>query len=397
MKNIFKSLFVPALLLAVAPFFASCSEDRDDNPTLRQPTGNLTMTAPAGSETTTYDLLNTSSLTVSTTAPDYGFSSVILYQLQVSLNQDFTTSRTLTNVNETFPSSTKQPEITFNCRELNDSIVSLYQEVNNGNNPSEDPMTVYIRVQASVNGSNMDYVYSSPVSLSVIAQFVENTPSLYYLVGALYNNWAVNTNCIFYPTSTTVYSYTTQWTGAGNLKFWLDSEVGTWTAAYGCATDGDNSPSGTLVKSVEGAEAGAIVVPTIGEYYTFTADMENMTYTWTRLENQSPSSYPQMSVRGDFNSWNFDTFMSEVAPHNWYINITFSSDTQFKFCADSGWSSNWGGAKADGSAAGDNEINIGDQFWGAAASGGGNMMVPAGTYDIYFNDITREYVFVIAE
>lgn len=59
MKNIFKSLLVPAFALAVVPFFTSCSEDRDDNPTLRQPAGNLTLTAPAGSETTTYDLLNT--------------------------------------------------------------------------------------------------------------------------------------------------------------------------------------------------------------------------------------------------------------------------------------------------------------------------------------------------
>ena len=31
MKNIFKSLLVPAFALAVVPFFASCSEDRDDN------------------------------------------------------------------------------------------------------------------------------------------------------------------------------------------------------------------------------------------------------------------------------------------------------------------------------------------------------------------------------
>ena len=64
MKNIFKSLLVPAFALAVVPFFASCSEDRDDNPTLRQPACNLTLTAPAGSETTTYDLLNTESLAV---------------------------------------------------------------------------------------------------------------------------------------------------------------------------------------------------------------------------------------------------------------------------------------------------------------------------------------------
>ena len=45
------------MALAVAPFLASCETDTDDNPTLREPAGNLTLTAPAGAETT-YDLLN---------------------------------------------------------------------------------------------------------------------------------------------------------------------------------------------------------------------------------------------------------------------------------------------------------------------------------------------------
>lgn len=385
MKNIFKSLLVPALLFTVAPFFASCSEDRDDNPTLRQPTGNLTMTAPEGSETTTFDLLNTDNLTVTSTAPDYGFSSVILYQLQVSLNQDFTTLRTLGNVNETYSNTTAQPEITFKCRELNDSIVSLYQEANNGDNPSEDPMTVYIRIQASVNGSNMNYVYSSPVALSVIAQFVANTPDQYYLVG-INGDWDGNnsTKYLLYPTSTTVYSYTTL-VSNGSIKFWLDTDINNWKAAYGCASDGDKSVSGTLVKSTEEAEAGAIGVPTDGEYYTFTIDMVNLTYTWTKLDNQSPTQYSSVTLTGDFISWGEGGAgaLTETAPHNWYAHITIPSDGQIKFRSGNTW---WGGTNA----------NIGDTNYGVA-NGGDNMNIPAGTYDVYFNDITLEYVFVTAE
>lgn len=390
MKNIFKSLFVPALLLAVAPFFASCSEDRDDNPTLRQPTGNLTMTAPAGSETTTYDLLNTSSLTVSTTAPDYGFSSVILYQLQVSLNQDFTTSRTLTNVNETFPSSTKQPEITFNCRELNDSIVSLYQEVNNGNNPSEDPMTVYIRVQASVNGSNMDYVYSSPVSLSVIAQYVANVPDLYYIVGAMQGWNTSDQSCIFYPSTSVVtnQTYTTRWDGEANFKIFPGSEYanwGSWASAFCAPTNDDQSANGTIVPDNGG---GNFKAPVPGEYYTFTIDMANMTYTWTRLDNQNPTSYNSIGITGDFNGWadGQDILLTEVSPHNWYVRATIPSDGGIKLRVDGGWTTNWGG-----------DVNVTEDFWGVAQAGGGNMTAPAGTYDVYFNDITSEYVFVTVE
>lgn len=381
MKNIFKSLLVPAFALAVVPFFASCSEDRDDNPTLRQPAGNLTLTAPAGSETTTYDLLNTESLAVTSTAPDYGFSAQILYQIQVSLTEDFATSRTLGNVNQTYSSTNATPEVSFECRELNDSIVSLYQAANGGANPTQDPMTAYIRVQASVSGSNTAYVYSNPVALSVIAQYVETTPDLYYIVGAM-NSWDANTNHLLYPTSTTVYSYTTQWTGDGNFKFWLDSEIGNWDVAYGCATDGDNSASGALVNS----GSGAIVVPTKGEYYTFTADIENMTYTWTRLENQKPATYSTVGLIGVGNDWDNDIVMTEVAPHNWYVNTTITADCEVKFRADNAWTISWGSG-----------MDLADQNYGTADINGGNMKIAAGTYDIYFNDITTEYVFVAAE
>lgn len=381
MKNIFKSLLVPALALAVVPFFASCSEDRDDNPTLRQPTGNLTMTAPAGSETTTYDLINTENLTVTSTAPDYGFPALILYQIQVSLTEDFATARTLGNVNATYSSTESQADITIGCAELNDSIVSLYQEANGGANPEANPMTAYIRVQASVSGSNTSYAYSSPVALSVIAQYVERNPDVYYIVGDM-NGWGTSTDHILYPSSTTVYSYTTQWTGAGNLKFWLDTQVGSWEVAYGCANDGDNSASGALVNS----GSGAIVVPTIGEYYTFTADIANMTYTWTRLDNQNPTSYSTIGLIGIGGDWNNDIAMTEVAPHNWYINTEITSDTEIKFRADNGWAASWG-----------NGNNLNDTNYGTAEFNGGNMTISAGTYDIYFNDITTEFVFVPVE
>lgn len=387
MKNIFKSLLVPALALAVAPFFASCSEDRDDNPTLRQPTENLSLTAPAEAETTTYNLVKMDSLetncmlTVTSTAPDYGFPALILYQIQVSLTEDFASARTLGDVNQTYSSNNAKPEISFKVIELNDSIVSLYQEANGGANPEPDPMTVYIRVQASVNGSNTSYAYSTPVTLSVIAQYIERNPDVYYIVGDM-NSWSTSTEHILYPSSTTVYSYTTQWNGAGNLKFWLDTKVGSWEACYGCANDGDKSPSGALVKS----NAGAIVVPTIGEYYTFTADVKNMTYTWTKLDNQSPQSYSTIGLIGIGGDWNNDVAMEEVAPHNWYIHTTIASNTEIKFRANNAWDASWG-----------NGSNLNKTNYGKADLNGGNMTLAAGTYDIYFNDITTEFVFVAAE
>lgn len=396
MKNIFKSLLVPALALAVIPFFASCSEDRDENPTLRQPTGNLTMTVPAGAETTTLDLLNTESLTVTSTAPDYGFSSVILYQLQVSLSHDFTTLRTLGDVNQTYSSSTAQPEISFKCRELNDSIVSLYQETNNGENPSEDPMTVYLRVQASVNGSNTAYVYSSPVALSVIAQYVANVPDLYYIVGAMQGWNTSDQSCIFYPSTNvvTTQSYTTRWDGEATFKIFPGNDYDnwkSWASAYTAPTENDQSASGTIIPNNGG---GNFKSPAPGEYYTFTIDMANMTYTWTKLDNQEPTEYKSIGITGDFNGWadGQDILMTEVSPHNWYVRATIPSEGGIKFRVDGAWTTSWG---IEGDV--DKAINVGDQFWGKFIQPGKNALLPAGTYDIYFNDITTEFVFVAAE
>lgn len=388
MKNIFKSLLVPALALAVAPFFASCSEDRDDNPTLRQPTENLSLTAPAEAETTTYNLVKMDSLetncmlTVTSTAPDYGFPALILYQIQVSLTEDFASARTLGDVNQTYSSNNAKPEISFKVIELNDSIISLYQEANGGANPEPDPMTVYIRVQASVNGSNTSYAYSTPVTLSVIAQYIERNPDLYYLVGDFGGRqWSNHDKlCVFYPQSTTIYSYTTQWTGAGEFKFWLTPDD--WGTAYGA---GDTD--GILKHNNDGNNN--IKVPSVGDYYTFTINMNNLTYTWTKLDNQTPQEYETMNISGDFNGWGIggDGAMKEASPHNWYVHVTIPSDGTLKFRVADDWNvGNWG-----------NSIGVADQYYGTGVSGGDNIRIPAGTYDIYFNDITFEYVFVAAE
>ena len=89
MKNIIKSLFVPALALAVLPFMASCETDTDDNPTLQHPT-SFVLNTPAYAESNVYDLANSESVNLTTSQPDYGFPVVTTYEVQVSLNSAFT-------------------------------------------------------------------------------------------------------------------------------------------------------------------------------------------------------------------------------------------------------------------------------------------------------------------
>ena len=151
---------------------------------------------------------------------------------------------------------------------------------------------------------------------------------------------------------------------------------------YGTATDGDTSMSGTIQQN-----AGAIHSPEAG-YFTFTVDLDAMTYTWTKLENQTPHEYTTIGLVGAFNGWNQAedaNQMTQITPHNWFKTMTLT-EGELKFNADKDWTISWGG---------ETDINVGDQNYGVTTtSNGKNMVVPAGTYDIFFNDITGRFVFV---
>ena len=217
----------------------------------------------------------------------------------------------------------------------------------------------------------MDYTYE-----------IKAVASEYYMVGNV-PGWTAEAakTALFYPQSAKVFSYTTKFEGARNLKIWGKDDLGTWANAYGCAVDGDNSVSNSLVNS----NAGAIVCPEEG-FYTITLDFSAMTYTWTKLDNQAPVEYNVIGIIGSgIGGWgdNDDVIMTQVTSHNWYAANVNVVDGAVKFRVDHSWTTNWG----DGG-------NIADQYYGKGVSGGSDISIQTGVYDVYFNDITGEYAFV---
>lgn len=203
----------------------------------------------------------------------------------------------------------------------------------------------------------------------------------YYILGDSPFAWDVDTKkFMLYPQSPTVHSYTTKFTGNQKIINSNDMGTGNWNACYGTPNDGDTSLSAALIQN-----AGAIHVPEAG-YYTLTLDFKGQSYTWTKCENQDPKTYQQISLVGAFNGWNAgDTQydMTEIAPHNWFIGGVVLTAGELKFNADDAWTDSWGNPDA----------NIGDKNYGKTIYNAGNMNVPAGTYDVFFNDITGEFVF----
>ena len=220
----------------------------------------------------------------------------------------------------------------------------------------------------------MDYTYS-----------IKQISPEYYLVGAL-QNWSDKTmSCLMTAESAMVQNFTTKWTDDANLKIWLGSDFGDWNNAFGSAAgDGVSAAEGKLK-----ANGGAIVCPEKNAYYTFTADFSTMTYKWTKLANQNPTEFEYVGLIGVGGKWKDgdDIDLKQVAPHNWYLAKQEIPAGGLKIRADHKWrdDGNWGFGE------GQNYENKGTLI---TSGGSGNIPVPAGTYNIYFNDITGAYAFV---
>lgn len=235
-------------------------------------------------------------------------------------------------------------------------------------------------------------IYQMTINMMDYTYTIKQIAPEYYLVGKL-QEWSEKPEgktCLMYAETPMVQSYTTQWNDDANLKIWLGSDWGDWNNAYGSATMADaKTPTGKL--KVDN-NAGAIICPEPGAYYTFTADFSTMTYKWTKLANQNPTEFEYVALIGVGGKWSNgddidDIDLKQVAPHNWYkANVKIPAGG-LKIRADHKWrdDGNWGFAE------GQNYESKGTLI---TSGGSNNIPVPAGTYNIYFNDITGAYAFV---
>ena len=82
-----KKISILAFLFAGMLSFSSCESDRDSNPVLQEPT-EFVLNVPAYVNTT-YDLANSTSIELTCSQPDFGFTAPAVYAVQVALDQSF--------------------------------------------------------------------------------------------------------------------------------------------------------------------------------------------------------------------------------------------------------------------------------------------------------------------
>ena len=387
------------MLLSMALVFTACEDDRDSNPTMKQPTG-FTLNNPVNA---LVDLAESTAIPFAWSQPDYGgWPAAVQYQLEVSPTNDWNYTVEEDEADEsgmTVADYAILPTIYSSCSgnmsavELAKALVAIcgWDET-----AVPEKQIVYVRATAMTAGA--DTIYSNVVSFEVNPYYIELADApieLWYLVGegigsADWDNGAgsVATGGLvpMYPIMGNEYDTRTgqgeiQYAGFfyGGKGFKLVRDPGNWDNQWGMGDAG-------FVKNDGGS--GNITVEADG-YYCIR--LNTLTDELVIEPIDSPVGvYSQIGMPGNYqpgDGWDvngnlMNAMSTSVENHDWYLMSVTYPDAELKFAADGGWDVNWG--------KGDFPYGIGEQ-------GGANIPVKAGTYNVFFNDILGTYNFIAVE
>ena len=241
------------------------------------------------------------------------------------------------------------------------------------------------------------------LTLNMEKQTIVSEPVIQFYCYYLYANAGGNMkpgdnetsrNYMFYKTAPTTFTYTTFWPNNSggksvyNAKVWEREamEANATTKTWGF----DGRVTAPRTESGKFAQPGQWMGPLAEGWYTLTINMnedtDERTYQWAAIDEPTVE-YSQISIIGTINGSNwdkdFDLTQCAKAPHNWcLLDFQLTADAKLKFRANHNWDTkDWGG---------DGSQPIAQTIYTLPA-GSSNIDVPAGTYDLYLNDITGNW------
>ena len=401
------------LLLAGAFAFTSCSDDRDSNPTLVQPT-EFSLTG-SNATAAVVDLETTKEFTMSWTLPkytDFGASVIPTYIVQVSPSGAFTkefvdgaddnTGADFITLDQTFNSN----KGAISCSVLDGALMKLMGWKELADVPAKLGLT--LRAIASVQDAsqtNYNSITSSNTINITVAPFfmVDPIPVIWYMVGDKIGSagWDNTKNSVgkgLIPLLPLVKEEYEKPSGLGKIaytgyfaagtQFKLIGVVGAWDDQM--SYDNVDSPESFLGKE---EKDNNIIVKEAG-YYTVTADTKKLTLTIEPYEYEdAPKVFTTMGLPGGYNGWDIEANPVTACEtlngenHIWMTTVDLSEDTELKFAADGAWNDNWGPAQ-----------DATKTFpYGLGVNNGANIAVKAGSYTVFLNDITGQYMFISNE
>lgn len=183
---VMKKLHIIYIFALVVLAFTACTDDRDDNPTYKDPT-TFVLNTPAYASTV-YDLKYASTVELTCTQPDYGYTTATTYTVQLSLTNNFTDEGAFETLETTYTTA----RMNVDAIQFSKAIINLW-----GNSSDEDfpttPLEVFIRLRAHVTNNGMGEIYSNVISLEKVLGNPETPITLdnLYVVGSFSGwNWA---------------------------------------------------------------------------------------------------------------------------------------------------------------------------------------------------------------
>ena len=400
MKTIFKS----TILLAAAGLvvFTSCKDDNESNPTITQPT-TFVLNQPAVNGNIDLEKSQTVILTWSQPTPYNDFNAPVVptYTVQVSptgsfnkafdANAEDNTGADFFNIDETYSNG---KNVQVNTQTLNRSLEELC-----GWTETTTPaiQEVSFRVKSAVRDASFNeygVIYSNVVTLSMIPYYIElkpADPALWWLIGSdiADGSWGGDMGKCVIPMQTVDGAEYDNKTGDGEIQ-WIGYLGGGGFKLRGALDDGwasqwgQGDSFGSFVKNDGGS--GNITVPAAG-LYKVTLNTKEDKLTVEAYDGSAPV-FDGMAISGSFNGWG-DTPMTPCSTgwenHDWYITYEFAAGDEVKVKQADSWDYNKGGTF----------VTYSQGMYAYGVGNGPNLVISeAGTYMIFFNDITGYIRFI---
>ncbi len=188
-----KKLSIFMAMAAVALGFTSCEEDHD-SPVYKAPT-EFVLNTPAYANNTVV-LAPGQNVAVTCSQPDYGYSAVTNYSLDVSLSEEFTTAEDGTTNFYTIASKNKTlANIDIAASEWSTAILTLLGINSFEQFPEEgvEPTTIYVRALAQLTGIESSKIYSNTIKLEMepFNPYLEGGKKIY--IAGINGKWGIDT------------------------------------------------------------------------------------------------------------------------------------------------------------------------------------------------------------
>lgn len=360
MKNIkrFSAITIIGILFLV---FNSC-DDTSEIFTISAPTAPVL--ADLGFTDLQLDAVNTGNPAVTLNWKDaaYGQQASINYAIQFASDEAFTTPIIPATI-------TGKTSITLSVNEVNAAAG------NAGLNPFEWG-TLYARVVSSLGTQNSEKTISNAIQFNVYPyyNYVFND---YYLVGnATSADWNNNNNnpALFRDPNDKNTFYYTGFFGAGEFK--VLEVKGLWQPQWGT-----NDKSSIDVNPGGGSDPGTFPnnnsAITASGFYTFKINFASKTFNFEAFNATGKMSPASLTLKG---TSTVDVAMAALGfdGHIWYANNVRLTPGDVAFVTGAG--ANWGGSTS---------------FSGTATNGGGSVpVIVEDDYNVWFNDLTGQYILI---